>query len=171
MVVGIALGITFGAVMAYSVLAQAREAYRNERVAPAKSSPVQSQPATPNQKLLATLAEPAERIFVPIEVDAAFLQRLYKTNTKVQADRLMQSYIGKWMRFSGTVSDVTTDEGYKYPIAAMVLDDRSGTYMHLDFTTEWRERVSMLPKDSRVRAIGRINTQNTMNECELLDED
>jgi hypothetical protein len=180
MIVGISLGVTFGAVVAYSVLTQARQAYQNERIAPKPS-----QTPSPSQKLSrypptdetpavrSILAEPGtERVFVPSEIDFAFLDGLYQTHTNFHADKLIQSYLGKWMRFSTTVRNVRIGKDPKYPVAVTIGGEHlRAPLVHLELTTEWQERVSMLQRGSRIRAIGRIVSNSELEACELLDAD
>lgn len=69
-----------------------------------KTPPVDQQPkaeATPE-------AKSSEQVFT--DVDPAYLVSLYKQYSTAQADQAVKTYIGKWVKVTGTVSDVTRED-------------------------------------------------------------
>jgi tRNA_anti-like len=117
-------------------------------------------------------SEPAEspnlnRIFLPADIDPAYLRSLYKDNTALQAAALASPYLGKWMIISGSVSDIEKDYGGNFIISI----DHNQITMLLRFTPRWAEQVSVLKRGSKIRATGKLDFINShgvaLRDCEF----
>lgn len=99
-------------------------------------------------------------------VTAAFLIGLYKKHTTPQADALMDAYLGRWIRESGRVIDVSRDRTRVNTRAT----DAYVTFV-FDGDATSRERVTLLNKNDRLTAVGRIQQADslkvTLVNCEL----
>jgi hypothetical protein len=116
-----------------------------------------------------------DRIFVPEGVNTEFLRNLYEEgHTNLQADKLAQAYIGKWIRVQGSVSNVSKIgekvsvliKGGHSPFDADYL-----TALWLSFEAD-HERLEMLRSGDTVTAIGKIDRFGKfdvhLEECELV---
>lgn len=132
---------------------------------PAKTLPLASEPAP----------EHGPRVFVPEEVTTDFLRSLYDKHTSLQADKLADAYIGKWIKVRGFVSDVHRS-GENLSVAL-----RKGTHpVSPDFLiTTWLsfsrdlDRAEMLRTGDTVLAIGRIvrfgRYDCHLRDCEMIE--
>lgn len=77
---------------------------------PEESAPVPSQLPPLTQGPLAE-AVPENRILLGEKVTPKFLADLRAGKTKIQADRAISMYLGKWMRHTGVVQDTDTLRG------------------------------------------------------------
>ena len=114
------------------------------------------------------------RTFVPDDVDYQFLIMLYHKYTSVQASKLAEVYIGKWLTISVTVGDVA-----EKPEGMLVVASLGGPGTNLlpaiisfQFRHQWKGHLSMLAPGSRINVVGRIyafnSTELRLTECELL---
>jgi len=109
----------------------------------------------------------AERIFVGPGVTPEYLADIYKAHTAIQANKLTETYAGKWMRVTGDVDQVKQigKDGECYVTL------RGMVYILLSFDRGWLDRVSILTlgeKASVVGQIGRIDASTLQLEnCEL----
>jgi hypothetical protein len=103
-----------------------------------------------------------------------YLFDLVKHHTSVQASKLVEIYIGKWMRFSGDVGNVTLRREGMHVIVKV--EDETGkkmdlTLLLLDFEKNWSERLEILGVGDRISGLGQINTVDSMSiylgKCEL----
>ena len=91
---------------------------------------------------------------VPPEVTPEQLLALSRDGelTALQAEKAVQRYVGTWMRYSGTISDVSGDlivfcQGHS-PFELPLL------FAHFD--EKWREQLSVLPRGKLVKVEGQI---------------
>src|SRR2546425_4581367 len=110
----------------------------------------------------------AERVFVADNVTPAYLLSLGGTSMTVQRQSLREPFMGKWIRVSGTVSDMQV---LSSDLSMVYLGTNPRTC--LTFAAAWRERVTGLIAGSSVHAIGRIDhiadvfNSVTLVDCEL----
>jgi hypothetical protein len=121
---------------------------------------------------------PEERVF--LEADTRFFLGLYKDRTTIQADALAAPYIGKWIRVSGAIEDISADTVLNKDIQLVHiirvrLLTREGDYHadFLSFSQEWKQKITSLGKDSKLTAIGRIReigpSHLSLRDCEVVD--
>jgi hypothetical protein len=109
------------------------------------------------------------------------LQELRHGHVTVQADKLLEPYLGKWMRVAGTVSDVheyKSSEKWTVNVWTRLAETRLGVPMKtdelsLEFAATWSERLVLLKRDEHINVIGRIKSIELLSinleQCELLD--
>jgi hypothetical protein len=86
-----------------------------------------------------------------------FLMDLYKERTRIEGDALVQPYIGKWLVVYGTVRNVSTETDDTIRITLEMEGPNSRKdIVFVDFDAAWIPRVSILGKNSKIRAIGQI---------------
>lgn len=112
-----------------------------------------------------------------VDVTPEYLIRFFKEHTEIQASKLVAPYIGKWMKFSYTIGDITDRTTY-ISVYSSVFTNDSG---HIDvvgvtksFNAEWCERLSVLRKGDNINVLGQIKEFNPVNiislsNCELVD--
>jgi len=127
--------------------------------APIASPPVAATTPAPATPLPAAPPDPThKRIFLPPDVDAYYLREIRGTHTAVQTDLLEVAYIGKWMKLSATVQEVTdvklNTKGVEDPVMVTVVMGSTEKGNHLvprcyfrgDGVTSWwhfvKERAS-----------------------------
>jgi hypothetical protein len=133
---------------------------RNKQVAEAPPSAAVPVPST---SAPVTVPSPAPaRVFVT--VTASYLWHLHDGHTSAETQRLVAPYLGKWLKYSAPVHDVTTDGLllFKGGVVFCRLGDERAI-----------ERVTKLPRRARISAAGRINSIDQfgiyLENCELLN--
>lgn len=115
-----------------------------------------SKPA-PREPELSLNAAPDQRVHVPEGVDADYLTGLCRENTSVQAHKLVEPYLGKWIRVEGAVKDVMILGTGR--LAVLMQPDGSeeiaGISVWLTFNND-SERVALLRRGDSVAAEGSI---------------
>jgi hypothetical protein len=118
-------------------------------------------------------AEPeAPRVF--IDVTPTFLMGLYENTTAVKADAMFLAYIGKWIRCSGIVREVS--KYFDDTTSVLLWDDASSVQgaklIGAGFDRSWKERVIDLPQVEHLSIIGEIKKSNSYNcsleHCEIV---
>lgn len=119
-----------------------------------------------------------QRIFVSRQVEPYDLCRLYKGHTDIQAKKLLEPYIGKWMHIVGSISDMTfqeripTDEIWITAVAPIKKDEKNAPTIFLRFDhQQWAERILTMKVGHKVKAIGKVESAESWNVsfigCEL----
>lgn len=108
------------------------------------------------------------RIF--IDEKPAFLQQFFRDHTSVQAQKLLDPYLGKWFRpLSLTVQDINKYRS-GYSVYGKTTEDNVG--IHMKFDERWSERISILRRGSVLSVIGQIVEADqlslSLQECEIL---
>jgi hypothetical protein len=118
---------------------------------PAPPSPIITAPV-PSPGNSSTLEK--QRIFV--DVSPEYLMAIYKDNMSFQADRIFADFVGKWMKLSGPIANISIlgDESVSVTISS------SKDILGLYFDTEWKERLSVLRKGAIINA-----------ECQIKEAD
>jgi hypothetical protein len=131
---------------------------------PRTVGPILSTPITP---------QPEGRIFV--DIHPRYLINFCKEHTQIQADRWLETYIGKWMCLSDEVEEVTTQSVDEICVICAVgwLNGMGEDYsLIMLFSRErWHERLSILRRGDRITVIGRIylvtSSSFSLKDCEL----
>jgi len=108
------------------------------------------------------------RIIVPPSVTPEYLMGLFIGHTGVQGKKLLEPYIGKWIKVSGPLSNVRpTSPG----ILALVSIGNKHVFMH--FGDQWRERLSVLRLEDKITALCEIREAElfelSLDKCEPVD--
>jgi hypothetical protein len=120
------------------------------------------------------IAQPANREFVPPSVTPLFLMSFFEGHTTAQGQQSVARYIGKWLTFSGTVSNVQV-----FDTAAVVTSyvDRSNPSVLEITISMWflmsnKERVRLLSRGDPIVVSGRIERLASLDielrDCELV---
>lgn len=121
--------------------------------------------------------KPSERITV--NVSAEYLTGFFREHTSIQADKLAEAYLGKWMQVSGYVKNVwSSSAGKEYHLILIHQPDKEpkypSVYCLLNFGMEWSERLSVIKRDDPLTAIGKIlkvaSSDLELSECEVLNQ-
>jgi hypothetical protein len=79
-------------------------------------------------------------------------------------------FIGKWINFSGIVSDIR--RGYQ-GVRVLAHDDNGDVYVHMNFAESWIDHISMLGMGNAIAASGVIESVDPLaiflEKCELLE--
>lgn len=107
-------------------------------------------------------------VYVETPITEKFLQDLFRDRTKIQAEKALEMYIGKWLKISGTLTDIdnNTLSGYKVHIQSQ------NPSIFLYFSRWEKRRLEILHKGDFITASGKITHINrnfiTLERCELL---
>lgn len=106
-----------------------------------------------------------------VKVTPEYLLGLFRQHTSIQAQRLIQPFLGQRMRVSGVIGDVSATSNF----VSLVF----GTDGHLDprlrmyFDLEWADRLAVLPRGTQLTVVGRIDEVSKggleLEDCELED--
>lgn len=104
----------------------------------------------------------------PKDMASAFNDERYNTN---QARRLTEDYLGKWMRYSGKVDNVSGSAiFFSYPSGKLL-----GMIVYADFEQPWVSQISMLPPGREVTIVGKVGRIDRstifLQECELVEDE
>ena len=101
------------------------------------------------------------RVF--IDVQPAFLMSLFKKYNTIQAEEITKPYIGKWMQFSGVVTNVTRNVHDKSETATMSIrpdpyETENSYVVEAEFSDQrWIVRSSVMQRGEKVTVIGKID--------------
>lgn len=83
----------------------------------------------------------------------------------MQAKKLVEAYIGKWMNVASSVRDVGSDY--------IILDLGKHTLVLMTFDIKWKDQLSVLRRDSHIKAIGQIKDVDgndvILKNCEIIN--
>jgi hypothetical protein len=109
---------------------------------------------------------------VLVDVTPQYLTDFFREHTDIQAKKLLEAFIGKWMRLSGPVGDVyANDESnatvYFYPSTYR----RTQILMYFNDKPIIEDRLRVLKKGDRITVIGQIDWASPrsleLDNCEL----
>ena len=117
----------------------------------------------------ATEQKPEKREFV--DITPTFLIGIMSdsTRTRVQNQRVIEPYIGKWLKITGNVNDI-------YPNSIFFCSedhpDKQGYNLMLAPTDEWKSQFHLLERGRKITVIGKFTEVGsqciTLRECELV---
>ena len=134
--------------------------------------------ASPTKPTASSYPERQEvRISVGKEITPQFLLGLYATQTSVQAGKVSEIYIGKWIHVSGVVTDVQEFNDLDGDLTMVHLHiqgdqpkKRSALVLSV-FRRPWAERALMLTRGANVNIFGQIKETSwkwlDLDHCEL----
>lgn len=109
-----------------------------------------------------------------VDVTPEYLTGLFRGHTTIQAERLFDAFVGKWMRVSGRVLDVTSEHGGSAARAHLVYaeePDSLSVFLSFNDMSIIDDQVRVLKKGDWVTGIGQINSANpsylSLENCEL----
>ncbi len=108
------------------------------------------------------------RKIVPVEPE--YLAGLHHDLLSVQAQRLVEPYIGKWMRVAGSIRDI--DDARQFLIVSRETP-RNGASVHMIFRPKWGSSLNVLRRGDPFQVEGKISRVDaagvTLRDCELAD--
>lgn len=108
---------------------------------------------------------------ITIDVTPEYLVSFFNNHTAVQANKLAEAYIGKWMKTSGTVQDVESQPGH---ILVLFRPSQHGPLVYAPFREQrWTDRVMTLKLGDNLTVFGQIRNVDRltlfMDKCEIVD--
>jgi hypothetical protein len=142
------------------------------QIAPPASSPTAQEPKPP----VMSLGDPSqkkdlvsERIIV--DVTPLYLMDLFSEHTSIQAQRLIEPYIGKWIRISGPLGDVSDNEYFSQVVFEHGPKMFAQVFMYFRQPNR-SDRLSVLRRGTELTVLGQIERVNGMevhlDNCELI---
>ena len=109
-----------------------------------------------------------ERIFVDVAPD--YLSNYFVVHTQIQAAKLLDVYIGKWMKIYGTIADIRQlSNSYQVSFSR---SHEIKTIIIMYFNKEWVDRLSVLKLGDELGVLGQIEKADrlslSLNNCELI---
>jgi hypothetical protein len=92
--------------------------------------------------------------------------RKEKNRTQVQTDKLVEPYLGKWIRVSGTIYDI-------YDSFVVLRDGEESSAVYLMYDMAWKDKFHLLEKRKIIFAIGKIHDISSdlqLKHCELVQK-
>jgi hypothetical protein len=127
-------------------------------------------PVPPKTIMSAPTTLPDKRIIVGVVPEE--LRGFYQNVTSAQGDRLLQPYIGKWMKLSGTVADIRHSGPDGKNSSVSFRDIGSVSYILMFFDANWYDHISVLERGSSATVLGKILSADNMSvqldHCELI---
>jgi hypothetical protein len=142
-----------------------------QRMAPLepRSIPVEQSTTAPTPPVLLPPPSEAEtRIFT--DEQPGFFKQFFDGHTSVQADALIQPYLGKWIRVSGVViNDISRQRNGHLVFGSST--DKTRLFLH--FQNQWSERILILRSGSTIAMAGKILRVDmnamSLGNCELIE--
>lgn len=165
----IVMGAAGAALLAFTWLALYLS-FRATRGSIGDSSPRSSQtiPSAP-------IPPPSRQKRVFVDATTEDLTSRFKGHTSFEADTLLKPFIGKWMRVSGPLSDVS---GYEWGLSVIIDQKRleksvQPLFVNAIFDSQSLDRISTITPKTPIHVVGQIALINSysvrLNHCELVD--
>jgi len=119
-----------------------------------------------------TYQPPTERILT--DKSPQELTDFFRNFIDVQAQKLIEPFLGKWLKIVGPVTDASHYKDSFWQVFIYVEDKHSsfGIQISLLFADTWTERLSLITHGTTISTIGRINkvgkTGIELHACELV---
>jgi hypothetical protein len=138
---------------------------------------IQSRTPTPTTRtasaFLTKVPSPQQegRVFLGPDITAKFLSNFYREHTTMQANKMVEIYIGKWIKTSGSVRNVGDLDSY----GILVFLEHIGfePKFTLVFDKKWVDRLSVLRPGNPINVIGKIYEIHSggarLVDCELIE--
>jgi hypothetical protein len=128
---------------------------------------------TPIATSIAATPRIAGRDFVGASITPEYLLGFFSEHTAIQASKLIEPFIGKWLRISGNLSQILSSSPDRAQLTFSgrgVGDDLASVFMYFRDEGEV-ERLAILRRGDRLTVVGRITEINTvqidLDDCEL----
>jgi hypothetical protein len=115
--------------------------------------------------------EQAAREIIKVSPDE--LAAFFEGHTEIQGKTLTQPYIGKWMRFSGIVKEVSS-YGQSVEVSISPLTASKGGGVYAEFREQKQiDMLRVLKRESKITVLGQISYINSkivgLTDCELVE--
>jgi hypothetical protein len=129
--------------------------------------------AVPETHALPVPVTPPSPKKVFVDISPSSLMDLYKDKTTVQGDASAAVYIGKWIKTTIKVYDVSQFMGMILVQSVVSSEIPNQKYLSAQFPNETSEHVSLIAKDTTITVWGEINSitnmRVTLQKCELVE--
>jgi hypothetical protein len=104
-----------------------------------------------------------------VEVTPEYFGDFFARHTEIQATKMVENYIGKWMRVSGQLSNASA---YDYGFSIVTLQNSS--YLHMIFRDKKLiDRISVMVPKQPITIMGQITNVSTLSlrldNCEIIN--
>jgi hypothetical protein len=101
------------------------------------------------------------------------LSDLFANHVSVQAMKLLEPFLGKWLKVSGQLSDLNKI-GTTWHVGAWIREpDGESLQLSLSFENGWGPRLSILSRGANIKVLGQIQEVRQrfvgLTRCELVD--
>jgi hypothetical protein len=107
-----------------------------------------------------------------VDVTPDYLMGLFDQHTSIQAQRLIEPYIGKWMKISGKLSDIMDNEYFSQVTFERDPQKRYGAVYMYFRQPDRRDRLSVIRRGTNLTVMGQIrnvaNIELHLDKCELV---
>ena len=94
---------------------------------------------------------------------------MFQTHTSVQAQRLLDVYVGKWMRVAGALGDA--DDFGDFIQVTFTGRPQAEHHVYMYFDMKWADRLTMIKKGRHINVVGRVKNVDSasvhLEKCEL----
>jgi hypothetical protein len=109
-----------------------------------------------------------------VDVTPEYLTGFFRGgHTSIQAKKLAEAFIGKWMKISGHVDDVLGSTDLQRQVTFKGRSIFNNDQVFLYFRPEWFDRLSTLKPGDKITVIGQLIEANKIEihlaNCELVD--
>jgi len=143
-------------------------------------SPIVAETRAPSPNLSASRTEnrlPASLPTPEANVTPQYLVDLWKNRTKLQAETLVNEYIGKSLKVSGKVYDIRNGYGADSPVIVSFRgkDPLRDPALYMQFDKTWKDRLSVLKLGDQITVVGKIDKISDsipyidLVQCEIVD--
>lgn len=150
--------------------------------APAVGPPIAPPSPVPTVQVLAppTIADSRQEVKLPpnysnreiVDATPDYLMDLFDQHTSIQAQRLIEPYIGKWMIVSGKLRDIADHPHGSQLTFESSAPDRYGVVFMWFHQPDRRDRLSVLRRGTELTVLGQIQWVNkvevNLQKCELI---
>lgn len=116
------------------------------------------------------------RDFVSASITPEYLIGLFQGHTGIQANKLTEAYVGKWLKLSGSLDQVDSLGSDNALVIFSGNIGRSLSSVKMTFSSKvWVDRLSVLRRGDNITVIGKIERLDSfdvrLSECELVGFD
>lgn len=114
---------------------------------------------------------PPQRVFIPTDVTPQTLMGMFEGKTTVSARRLVQPYLGKWMKISGRFQNLGTLGSATYSVRLSTRFDHA--YLFYFSKESWEHQLELLQIGQQVALVGKVTKIDewsiVLEDCELVE--
>lgn len=107
-----------------------------------------------------------------VDVTPQYLTGLFANYTSLQAKKLADDYMNKWMRVTGVIRDIDPSDPVDPCIRVQFLV--GSELILLVFSEDWKDRLAVMRQGTRITALGQIHDVfrqgMVLENCEVLEE-
>jgi hypothetical protein len=128
------------------------------------------------------VAKTEARVFVGPSITPEYLIRIFREHTGIQGAALTAAYLGKWVKVSGSLGNVTSRTSdfaqLSFERATVPPEEQTPldhTYFFMQFNKPWIERLAIARRGDKLTVVGQIGSIDglavVLENCELVDCD